>query len=53
MSSSPHPLAGKPATATRLIDVERLVAAYHEVRPDPAVRREPEDPTVIRGEIVD
>jgi len=37
MSSSPHPLAGKPATATRLIDVERLVAAYHEVRPDPAV----------------
>ena len=37
MSSSQHPLAGKPATLARLLDVDRLVAAYHDTRPDPAI----------------
>jgi phosphoglucomutase len=31
----PHPLAGRPAPPELLIDVDRLVAAYHDVRPDP------------------
>ncbi len=30
-----HPLAGKPAPADVLIDVDRLIAQYYEVRPDP------------------
>jgi phosphoglucomutase len=30
------PLAGKPAPPDVLIDVDRLVAAYHDRRPDPA-----------------
>jgi phosphoglucomutase len=30
-----HPLAGKPAPADILIDPEKLVAAYYNVRPDP------------------
>ncbi len=30
------PLAGKPAPKALLIDVARLVAAYHELTPDPA-----------------
>jgi phosphoglucomutase len=30
------PLAGKPAPSDVLIDVDRLVAAYHDRRPDPA-----------------
>ncbi|HXJ22951.1 MAG TPA: phosphoglucomutase (alpha-D-glucose-1,6-bisphosphate-dependent) [Polyangia bacterium] len=30
------PLAGKPAPPEVLIDVDRLVAAYHDRRPDPA-----------------
>src|SRR6478736_6442209 len=29
------PLAGKPAPPEVLIDVDRLVAAYHDRRPDP------------------
>jgi len=31
------PLAGKPAPADRLIDVEALISAYHELQPDPSV----------------
>ena len=30
-----HPLAGKPAPADILIDPEKLVQAYYDVRPDP------------------
>src|SRR5437764_3535810 len=31
------PLAGKPATSSMLVDVSKLVAAYHDKRPDPAI----------------
>jgi len=31
-----HPLAGKPAPADVLIDVDRLERAYYEGKPDPA-----------------
>jgi phosphoglucomutase len=31
-----HPLAGKPAPASLLIDADALLAAYHDRRPDPA-----------------
>ena len=31
----PHELAGKPAPASILVDVDRLVDAYHTDRPDP------------------
>ena len=34
------PLAGKPAPPDLLIDVDRLVAAYHDRRPDPADPRQ-------------
>src|SRR5436305_1689493 len=34
------PLAGKPAPPDVLIDVDRLVAAYHDRRPDPENPRE-------------
>jgi phosphoglucomutase len=34
------PLAGKPAPKEILIDVDRLIAAYHDRRPDPANPRE-------------
>jgi len=34
------PLAGKPAPPDVLIDVDRLTAAYHDRRPDPANPRE-------------
>ena len=34
------PLAGLPAPADLLIDVERLVADYHELQPDPADPRQ-------------
>ena len=34
------PLAGKPAPADVLIDVDRLVAAYYDRRPDPANPRQ-------------
>ena len=30
-----HPLAGKPAPANVLINVDRLIAQYYDVRPDP------------------
>ncbi|MBF8262871.1 MAG: hypothetical protein HW387_536 [Parachlamydiales bacterium] len=32
-----HPQAGKPATKDQIIDVSRMVAAYYEQIPDPAV----------------
>ena len=35
---SVSPLAGKPARASMLVNVARLVAAYYTERPDPAVR---------------
>jgi phosphoglucomutase len=34
---SVSPLAGKPATASMLIDVSKLIAAYYSERPDPGV----------------
>ena len=37
MSQDISPLAGKPAPASILIDVPKLLAAYVEVRPDPSV----------------
>jgi phosphoglucomutase len=37
MSTTISPLAGKPAPASLLVDVARLLAAYAELRPDPAV----------------
>jgi len=36
MSTQINPLAGKPAPASALIDVAKLVTAYFEIRPDPA-----------------
>src|SRR4249919_1642260 len=33
---SDHPRAGQPALPSDLVDVDALVAAYHDVRPDPA-----------------
>ena len=37
MASSLHPLAGKLATLAPLVDIDRLIASYHELRPDPAI----------------
>ncbi|SCK44417.1 phosphoglucomutase [Variovorax sp. HW608] len=37
MASRINPLAGKPAPPETLIDVDRLIAAYHDGIPDPAV----------------
>jgi phosphoglucomutase len=37
MTAKISPLAGQPATATQLVDVEKLLAAYYDLRPDPAV----------------
>lgn len=37
---SPSPLAGQPAPASLLIDVDRLIAAYHDDAPDPSSARE-------------
>src|SRR5713226_5390955 len=31
------PFAGKPATASILVDVSKLVAAYHDEQPDPTL----------------
>ena len=36
MSTTTHPLAGKPPPDELLVDVSRLIAAYADVRPDPA-----------------
>ena len=38
MTSRIHPLAGKPAPASVLVDVSRLITAYYTVRPDVANR---------------
>jgi len=35
MSSKLHPLAGQPAPAASLIDVDQLLRAYYDGRPDP------------------
>ena len=40
MSTKIDPLAGQPAPATALVDVPRLLAAYADLRPDPAVAAE-------------
>src|SRR5208282_1922163 len=32
-----HPLAGKPAPASMLVNVARLITAYYAERPDPAI----------------
>ena len=37
MSSPISPLAGKPAPPSLLVDVPKLLAAYFDLRPDPAV----------------
>jgi len=39
MTSTPqtHPLAGKAAPASLLVDLPRLITAYYTLRPDPAV----------------
>ena len=37
MSTRISPLAGKPAPASLLVDVARLVTAYYAEMPDPAV----------------
>lgn len=37
MSTRPSPLAGKPAPSSLLIDPQRLLAAYFDLRPDPSV----------------
>ncbi|MGB6310067.1 MAG: phosphoglucomutase (alpha-D-glucose-1,6-bisphosphate-dependent) [Steroidobacteraceae bacterium] len=37
MTTPVNPLAGKPAPASSLIDVAKLVTAYYEIEPDPSV----------------
>jgi len=37
MTTLISPLAGKPAPASSLIDVAKLVTAYYEIEPDPAI----------------
>jgi phosphoglucomutase len=37
MSTVVSPLAGKPAPNSLLVDVSRLIAAYADLRPDPAI----------------
>ena len=37
MNSRIHPLAGKPAPAELLVDIEQLLAAYFDLQPDPGV----------------
>lgn len=37
MSGKISPLAGKPAPASTLVDVDKLLAAYADLRPDPSV----------------
>ena len=37
MSQQISPLAGQPAPASILVDIPRLLAAYHELKPDPTV----------------
>jgi phosphoglucomutase len=35
--TSTNPLAGKPAPASMLVDLPRLITAYYSERPDPSV----------------
>ena len=37
MAEKISPLAGKPAPASLLVDVARLIAAYYGEKPDPAI----------------
>jgi len=37
MGTNVSPLAGKPAQAAQLVDIDRLLAAYFDVKPDPSV----------------
>ncbi len=37
MSMRIHPLAGQPAPPSSLIDIDKLIAAYHDLRPDPGI----------------
>ena len=37
MSAKISPLAGKPATEIQPVDLDALLAAYHDLRPDPSV----------------
>ena len=37
MSPPVSPLAGKPAPASLLVDVAKLLAAYVDLRPDPGI----------------
>jgi len=37
LNSRIHPLAGKPAPAELLVDIEQLLAAYFDLQPDPGV----------------
>ena len=37
MATRISPLAGKPAQAAQLVDVDKLIAAYFDVHPDPSV----------------
>ncbi|MFS8137521.1 MAG: alpha-D-glucose phosphate-specific phosphoglucomutase, partial [Thermomonas sp.] len=37
MATHISPLAGKPAQAAQLVDVDKLIAAYFDVKPDPAI----------------
>ena len=38
MATQVSPLAGKPAQAAQLVDVDKLVAAYFDIKPDPSVQ---------------
>lgn len=37
MATDISPLAGKPAPAAQLVDVDKLLAAYFDIKPDPSV----------------
>src|SRR3546814_4956248 len=37
MGTNISPLAGKPAQAAQLVNVDKLLAAYFDVKPDPSV----------------
>ncbi|MEO5565978.1 MAG: phosphoglucomutase (alpha-D-glucose-1,6-bisphosphate-dependent) [Luteimonas sp.] len=37
MATQVSPLAGKPAQAEQLVDVDQLIAAYFDIKPDPGV----------------
>ena len=37
MASNINPLAGKPAQAAQLVNVDKLIAAYSDVHPDPSI----------------